>query len=77
MVEFLAIIAVLLLIAVGAGIRSRRRAAERAAVERERRTIAGELTGRRQEADATERREPRFERSHDAVDRREGVEQHH
>jgi hypothetical protein len=77
MVEFLAIIAVLLLIAVGAGIRSRRRAAERAGVERERRVIAHELSDQRDEREAAERAEPRFERSHDAADRRAGVEQHH
>jgi hypothetical protein len=77
MVEFLAIIAVLLLIAVGAGILSRRRAAERATVERERRVIADELSDRRDDRDAAERAEPRFERFHDGADRRDGVEQHH
>src|SRR4051794_35993435 len=60
MVEVLAIIAVLLLIAVLAGIRSRRRAAERAAVERERRDIAGQLSDQRREREAAERSEPRF-----------------
>jgi len=77
MVEVLAIIAVLLLIAVLAGIRSRRRAAERAAVERERRDIAGQLSDQRREREAAERSEPRFARSRDASDRRGGVEQYH
>jgi hypothetical protein len=77
MVEFLAIIAVLLLIAVAAGISSRRRAAERATAERERRVIAHELSGRGDERDAAERGEPRFTRAHPAADRRDGVEQHH
>jgi hypothetical protein len=77
MVEVLAIIAVLLLIAVGAGIRSRGRAAERAAVARERRDIAGQLSDQRREREAAERTEPRFARLGDAAEPRGGVEQHH
>jgi hypothetical protein len=43
---------VLVVVAIVAGVLSRRRAAERERVERERKIIAGELSGHRQEQDA-------------------------
>jgi hypothetical protein len=52
MIVIVLIVVLLVLVAVGTGLRSRRRAAERARVERERRTIASELSGHRQEHDA-------------------------
>jgi hypothetical protein len=69
MVAILAIVAVLVIIAIAAGW-SRRRAAERAAVDQERRVIAGELSEQRRAHDArTARAEPRFERSQEAARR--------
>jgi hypothetical protein len=47
MIAILLIVAVLIVIAVGAGISSRRKADERAGVDRERRLIAHELGDRR------------------------------
>jgi hypothetical protein len=71
MVAILAIVAVLVVIAIAAGALSRRRAAERAAVDQERRVIAGELSEQRRAQDARTARaaEPRFERPREAAPR--------
>lgn len=62
MVEILAIVVLLVVVAIGAGILSRRKAAERAGVEQERRTIARDLSDHQQERVGGE---PRFTRARD------------
>ena len=52
MVAIIIVVAALIVVAIGAGIMSRRKAEERARVERERAVIAGELSGHQQEHDA-------------------------
>jgi hypothetical protein len=52
MVAIIVIVVALIAAAIGYGMMSRRRAAERARVDRERQVIAGELSGHRQEQDA-------------------------
>jgi hypothetical protein len=52
MVAILLVVAALIAVAIGAGVLSRRRAAERAQVDRERDLIAGELSGRQRERKA-------------------------
>jgi hypothetical protein len=63
MVAILIIVALLIVVAIGAGVLSRRKAAERAGVEQERRVIACDLSDHQQERDAAPGAEPRFTRA--------------
>jgi len=71
MVAILAIIAALLVVAVVAGVRSRRRAEERARVERERELLAGQLGGTRGDREARFRRAESPDRPRPRIDQLE------
>lgn len=64
MAAILAIIALLVVVAIGASVLSRRKAAERAGVEQERQVIARDLSDHQQER-AAAGAEPRFTRARD------------